>query len=103
MYTGLIRIKYREVGKWLKEKVESGKLEVPDSMHVTTEGSDTVNIYPMAAPKLRDIQNNLKDCTLFAVENIGEYNAALCVLMKILVNNLADGLISQDFSMLPRP
>lgn len=100
MYTGLLRIKYADIGSFVKSHVESGDFpEIPDYMHVTTEGSDTVNFYPQAAATLREIQNNIKTCTLFALDTIGGIHPDLGSLLKVLANNMEDGIVDQSYSM----
>lgn len=97
MFKGLIRIKCIDLANWA---AMNNKLsDLPDGIRVTTEGMETLSLYPDSAEDLKSLQKKLSDALAFGVERFGEQNEDMCAMLKMIKNDMDQELIDQSYSI----
>lgn len=95
MFKGLIRIKCIDLANWA---AMNGKLtDLPDGIRVSTEGMETLNLYPESSDTLEGLQANLVKVLDFGIKRYGEQNEDMCTMLKMIKNDMEDRLMTKSY------
>lgn len=94
-FRGLVRIKCVDLANWaaMHDKLS----DLPEGVRVTTEGMETLSLYVEQADSCEALCSNLEKALEFAIERYGEQNADMCMLLKMLENDMEDRIINQSY------
>ena len=97
VYKGLVRIKCIDIANWasLHDKLNN----FPDGIRVTTEGMETLSLYVEQSDTMDGLCANLEKALEFAIERFGEHNEDMCMMLKMLENDMEDRIINQSYSI----
>jgi hypothetical protein len=97
MWKGLVRIKCIDLANWA---AMNNKLnDLPDGIRVSTEGMETLSLYPESADTVETLQANLASVLEFGIERFGEQNEDMCTMLKAIKNDMDDGLMTQSYGL----
>lgn len=97
MYKGLVRIKCVDLANWAAMNDKLGDL--PEGVRVSTEGMETLNLHPEASETLLGLQENLANAIAFGIERFGEQNEDMCTMLKMLKNDMVEGLMTKSYGV----
>lgn len=97
MFKGLVRIKCIDIANWAA--MNNKLTDLPEGIRVATEGMETLSIYPEAAETMDGLRANMKKALEFGIERYGEHDKDTCTLMKMLANDMEDGLMDQSYGV----
>lgn len=97
VYRGLVRIKCIDLANWaaMHDKLTN----IPDGIRVATEGMETLNLHVEQADTVTDLCANLEKALEFAIVRYGEQNEDMCMMLKMLENDMEDRIINQSYSI----
>ena len=97
MFKGLVRIKCIDLANWAA--MNNKLTDLPDGIRVSTEGMETLNLYPESSDTLEGLRVNLAKALEFGIERYGEQNEDMCTMLKALKNDMEDGLMTKSYGI----
>lgn len=97
MFKGLIRIKCIDLANWAA--MNNKLTDLPDGIRVSTEGMETLNLHPEGSDTLDGLCANMSNALAFGIERYGEQNEDMCTMLKMIKNDMDDGLMRKSYGI----
>lgn len=99
MYKGLIRIKCIDLANWAAMNDLLKAEDWPEGVRVSTEGMETLSLYPEASETLEGLQANMAKALEFGIEQYGAHDPDMTTAMKMIKNDMIDGLMTKSYQI----
>ena len=96
-FKGIVRIKCIDLANWAA--MHNKLTDIPDGIRVATEGMETLTLHVEQSDTCDGLCANLEKALEFAIERFGEQNDDMCMMLKMLENDMEDRIIDQSYSI----